>query len=317
MRVRITPFLNAALATSAFLLTPVFAEPVAVPFDFSRGVIGLDATIGDRPVYALLDTGVDPSAVDIHRAETLGLKIDRSDSGEISGVGDAQSVRAVSATLDGLVIGSRGFGAFDALASDLSALSNVYGRPIDAILGYSFLKDTLVLVDYPNRKVVLLDQPGDVRLITRSCRQHWYLALQTFGDDNWPIIPQFHFGSAVGPASLDTGSNGGIALFPRAFRVPGLRAALVENGEVEHSGFRGVEKSKTYVLHEAVGFGPFTLPAGSVVKLMKATGASDRRVANVGNELFAALNLKILFDYAGKKIRFYGNCGASPLGTSK
>jgi len=295
------------LAAGAAALTPVVAEPLTVPFDFSRGVIGLDATIGDQPVYVMLDTGVDPSAVDIHRAEALGLKIDRTDSGEVSGFGDAQSVRAVSATVDGLAVGSRRFGSVDALASDLSSLSHVYGRPIDLILGYSFLKETPVLIDYPGRKVVLLDQPGEVRPIVRSCRQHWNLALQTFGD-NWPIIPHFRFGSSVGPVSLDTGSNGGIALFARGLRLPGVRAALVEQGEVEHSGFRGTEKSKAYVLKEGVGFGPFDLPAGLVVKLTKAD-ASDRRVANVGNEVFAAMNLKILLDYPGKKIRFYGNCG--------
>jgi hypothetical protein len=58
-----------------------------------------------------------------------------------------------------------------------------------------------------------------------------------------------------------------------------------------------------------VGFGPFTLPAGQVVKLTKAADANDRRVANVGNALFAAMNLKILLDYPAKMIRFYGDCG--------
>jgi hypothetical protein len=299
-------FLTGTLAAS--LMTSVVAEPLSVPFDFSRGVIGIDATIGAQPVFIMLDTGVDPSAVDIHRAEALGLKIDRSDSGEVSGVGDAQSVRAFPATFDGLAIGSRRFGSVDALASDLSSLSTVYGRPIDAILGYSFLKDALVLIDYPNRRVVLLDEPGELQPLIGGCRHRWNLALQTFGD-NWPIIPRFRFGSSAGPVSLDTGSNGGISLFARGLRLRGVHAALVEQGEVEHSGFRGTEKSKTYVLKEDVGFGPFRLPAGLVVKLAKAADASDRRAANVGNELFAAMNLKIFLDYPAKKIRFYGDCG--------
>ena len=177
------------------------------------------------------------------------------------------------------------------------------------MLGYSFRKDKKVLIDYPNRRVVLPDRLSDAAATIRSCRQHWSLALQALNDDNWPIIPNFRFGSSAGPVTLDTGSNGGIGLFERAFGLRGLRPALVESGDVEHAGFRGNEKSKTYVLNESVGFGPFRLPAGQVVTLTKSSSATDKRVANIGNQLFAATNLKIILNYAAKQLLFYGNCG--------
>jgi hypothetical protein len=47
------------------------------------------------------------------------------------------------------------------------------------------------------------------------------------------------------------------------------------------------------VLNESVGFGPFSLPAGQVVKITKASSSTDKRVANIGIQLFAAMNLKI------------------------
>jgi hypothetical protein len=297
------------LALCAFSFTKVVADALSVPFDFSRGVIGLDATIGGQPVYTMLDTGVDPSVIDSQFAEAHGLKI-RGAGGEGSGFGDAKSAPAFPTIIDSLTIATRAFGPVDALTSDLNSLSNTYGRRLDAVLGYSFLKDTIALIDYPNRKLVLVDRREDATPTIANCRKHWNLALQTLSDDNWPIIPHFRFGASVGPVSLDTGSNGGIGLFPRALRLAGLRPALAAAGDVEHSGFRGKEKSKAYVLKESVGFGPFTLPAGQVVKLTKAAGASDRRVANVGNALFAAMNLKILLDYPGKSIRFYGDCGS-------
>jgi hypothetical protein len=301
--------LAGAVFTSAVISTPLVAAPLSVPFDFSRGAIGLDATISGQRVYVMLDTGVDPSVIDTNRAEALGLKVDRGVSGEVSGFGDARSASVFPATIGGLAIGSRDFGPVDALASDLSAMSAAYGRKLDAVLGYSFLKDKIVLIDYPNRKVVLLDRLADARPTIRSCGQHWSLALQTLSDDNWPIIPNFRFGSSVGPVTLDTGSNGGIGLFERALDLPGMRPALVESGDVEHAGFRGNEKSKTYVLNESVGFGPFRLPAGQVVTLTKASSATDKRVANIGNQLFAVMNLKIMLNYAAKQLQFYGNCG--------
>jgi Aspartyl protease len=49
--------------------------------DFSQSEIGIDATVNGEPLYIMLDTGVDPSVVDLHRAEGLHLKIDRNPGG--------------------------------------------------------------------------------------------------------------------------------------------------------------------------------------------------------------------------------------------
>jgi hypothetical protein len=41
----------------------VFGQALRVPFDFSRSLIGIEATVNGEPLYVLLDTGVDPSAI--------------------------------------------------------------------------------------------------------------------------------------------------------------------------------------------------------------------------------------------------------------
>jgi Aspartyl protease len=304
MNAQIAAFFAFALFTSM----AVVAAPPSVPFDFSRGVIALDARIGAQPVTIMLDTGVYPSVIDINRAETLGLKIDRAAGGEASGVGDAKSAVAFPTTIIGLSIASRNFGPIDAATSNLSVVSQAYGRQLDAILGYSFLKRQMVLIDYRNKTVLLLNRVTEATPTIRSCRRHLNLPFQTLTDDNWPIIPKFRFGTVSGPVTIDTGSNGGIGLFERALALPGLRPSLIEIGEEEHAGFRGTEKSKAYTLNESVGFGPFTLPPGQAVKVGK-TSATDQRVANIGNRLFAAMNLKVLLNYPAKQLRFYGNCG--------
>ena len=52
----------------------VFAQTPRVPFDFSQSEIAIDATVNGEPLYLLLDTGVDPSSIDLQRAEALHLK---------------------------------------------------------------------------------------------------------------------------------------------------------------------------------------------------------------------------------------------------
>ena len=135
--------------------------------------------------------------------------------------------------------------------------------------------------------------------------------MQFLDHDNTPIIPNFRFGSASGPITLDTGSNGGISLFDHAFESPEVKAALSEQGETEHAGARGVAKSKTYSFNAPVGFGPFSLPAGQGVVRLKAESPDDKRFANIGNRLFADMKLTILLNYRAKTLTFYESCPAS------
>ena len=41
------------------------AQTLRFPFDFSQSEIAIDATVNGQPVYILLYTGVDPSAIDL------------------------------------------------------------------------------------------------------------------------------------------------------------------------------------------------------------------------------------------------------------
>lgn len=282
--------------------------PLTVPFDFSRHAIGLDVTVKGQPLYMILDTGVDPSAIDIKRAEALGLPMQRNAGGEASGEGDAASAQVYPGTIEALAIGGRGFGSVDTLAMDMSALSARYGRPLDGVLGYSFLSGRIVLIDYPHGTLSILDAAADAVPLVRSCHKRFSIAMHSFGDDTIPVIPEFRFGAAAAPITLDTGSSGGISLYAGAFDLPGVRAAYVETGETGVTGARGNTMTKTGTLNLAVGFGPFTLPAGQPVTLAKIPGAADTHLANIGNRLFAAMRLKMLLDYKAKQMTFYGDC---------
>jgi len=284
------------------------AAPLTVPFDFSRTAIGLDVSVKGTPLHMILDTGVDPSVIDEALAGTLGLKIDRAAGGEASGEGDAKHAMVYPTSVDGFTIAGRAFAPFDALTTDMSTLSQHYGRRLDGVIGYSFLNGKIVLIDYAKSTLGILDAPGDAAPVVSRCARHWSIALQTLADDNIPIIPDFRFGSAKAPISLDTGSNGGISLFPKALELSGLHGALVEKGKTTYAGARGEASTNTYVLREPVGFGPFTLSPGQLVTLRPMQDAGNSRAANIGNKLFAAMKLKLLLDYKSRAVTFYGAC---------
>ncbi len=292
----------------AALAAAATAAPLTVPFDYSRAALGLDVTVKGTPLYMILDTGVDPSVIDIARAEALRLPIQRAAGGEASGEGDAKTAQAYPATITGLSIAGRDFSAVDARATDMGALSARYGRPLDGVLGYSFLADKIVLIDYPRSTVSLLDAPSDAWPMLRGCHTHYVLPLRSYDGDTIPIIADFRLGAARTPISLDTGSNGGIALYQGALALPGVRAALTEKGETGLTGARGDSTSKIYALDAEVGFGPFSLPPGQIVTVRRAPGSADTRLANIGNKLFAAMKLKMLLNYPANTMVFYGDC---------
>ncbi len=277
--------------------------PLTLPFDFSHQAIGLQVSLNGTPLFALLDTGVDPSVIDIARAKALGLKVQTGDGGKGAGFGEGAAPTVFPTRIVGLAAGGRKMRAFDALATDLSALSQGFGRPVDAILGASFLADKAVLIDYVASTVTIL-RGGGVRLAP-NCRLRWSTPMYTI--DRFPMIPAFRFGEVSGPASLDTGSNGGVGLFQSALALPGLKAHLAPRGETVRHGFRGVSHAKLYAFGAPIGLGPFSLPAGQSVVLRPEAG-SRRRVANIGNAVFAAMGLRLLMDYPDRRIAAFGAC---------
>ncbi|PZU66737.1 hypothetical protein [Sphingobium sp.] len=174
------------------------------------------------------------------------------------------------------------------------------------MLGYSFLADKIVLIDYPARRLAILLRAGDARPLTHSCRTHWTVPLRTV--DSFPVIPGFRFGGAHARVSLDTGSTGSIGLFKSALDLPGVRGNLHEAGTITRTGARGEAKSTSYRFDAPVGFGPFALPAGVFVSTYGDDGSKDTRVANVGNTLLATMKLRLLLDYRDKTMGFYGDC---------
>lgn len=49
--------------------------------------------------------------------------------------------------------------------------------------------------------------------------------------------------------------------------------------------------------------------AGQIVTVRMVKGMRETRAANIGNQLFAAMELKMLLDYRGKQVTFFGDCG--------
>lgn len=295
-----------AAAITPMLLTGSIAHPLSFSFDFSRSAILLDAAIRGTPLHVFLDTGVSPSVIDMARAKALGLKIDAV-GGEASGDGNAKHAIVYPTSIDDLSIGGHDFGRIDALTLDMKDINRVYGRPVDGILGYSFLVGKITLIDYPAHRITIFDNEAEAAQRLAQCRKVWRTPLRSFRDDHIPVV-ELGIGSARLPLSIDTGSNGGIELYQRALDKRPVKSALVESGAATSTGGRGAYTVKVLQLNAPIRLGPFTLPAGQTVTLSDKDGSAKTRLANAGNKLFASMQLKLVLDYREHQLGFFGDC---------
>ncbi|MHB8446724.1 MAG: retropepsin-like aspartic protease [Gammaproteobacteria bacterium] len=297
-----------ALVAALVYCTVVQAATQTVPFDFSHRELGLNVSVNGKPLYVLLDTGVDPSVIDLGRAKALGLPVQYGQGGEGSGEGNGQA-HVFPATIKALSIDGHAWGDVDALAMDMAELSKSYGKALDGVLGYSFLVDKTIVIDYPASTVALYTGSHPVDAAMKHCKLHYATPLGfANADDRIPVLPDFRFGDAKARISLDTGSSRGISLFPAGLDLMGVRDAIVHTGKVNGVGARGGFTGDRGQLQLSVGVGDFTHVAGSEVTLMPDQ-SKPGIAANLGNPIFADMQVKLVIDYPGKKLAIYGDCG--------
>ena len=152
----------------------------------------------------LLDTGVDPSVVDFATAKELKLPIDTLQSGNAEGRGNDKVVVFPTAIED-LNINSKSYGTVEALTLDLKKLETPLGKKLHGVLGYSFLKDKIIRINYDDRILQLIDSKQHLEEIISE--NAFVTEFINDGDDMIPILNNFKVNGEYFIASLDTGSS--------------------------------------------------------------------------------------------------------------
>jgi predicted aspartyl protease len=273
--------------------------PVEVPFEFVANQIVVEVRIaGKGPYSMLLDTDTDPSAIDLATARELGLS---QDSKAFPATGGGTDTNVVHLTrLPTVELGSVVAKEVLAGAIDLSKLSAKLGKPIQGVLGYSFLKDRIIQIDYPETKIRFYNEspfpgiqygPNTVNTIAMAFRY----------DDGVLIDSVFINGQKL-KATLDTGSSGTFALTPEAVATLGMEEQA-QNGEGEKSvGYNGEYESKSGLL-KSVRIGRLSVESMPAAFWLPGTGHDKKKYqVNIGNGFFK--DFIMTFDFHGKMVVF-------------
>lgn len=301
MKVRFTCTLKLFLLTIVCCLSS-FAQTkenqaVEVPFDFYRNEIVVQVKInGKGSLNMMLDTGTDPSAIDLNAAKEIGLKLNSIGR---QGAGGGKSVNLTYATELPLVeIGSFKTKNVEALAIDLSKLSERLAKPIHGILGHSLLSGRIVQIDYPKR-VVRFYQKSPFSKTTNQSNNSKFTTLSFRYDDNILIDGVFVNGKKM-TANFDTGSDETFKLTPDAVSVLGLSDEVGKAEVSESVGYNGTVENRKGKLKN-ITVGGISVDAPTVLFFGKGVGRDNEPWAiNIGNAFLK--DFVVTIDYRSKTI---------------
>jgi predicted aspartyl protease len=293
MRVLIFCLLLTIASLGCFAQSKSNDQPIEIPFDFHKNEIILQVTVnGKGPFNMMLDTGTDPSAIDLATARDLGLKL-RPIGKEISG-GGANSNLGYYTELPLVEAGAFAAKNVDAVALDLSKMSERLGKPLHGVLGHSLLNGHIVQINYPNRVVRFLARLNTERVNTskRTVMSFRYV-------DN-VLIDDVSVNGKKMVANLDTGSSGAFSLTPTAVSYLGLDEEVSRAPVTTDVGYNGASENRQGKVRN-VTIGGISIADPAVIFFGKGTGRDKKPWGiNIGNVFLKDFVLTI--DYRKKLI---------------
>jgi hypothetical protein len=169
------------------------------------------------------------------------------------------------------------------------------------VLGYSFLKDRIVQIDYPNSKLRFYAESPYPKvemgpnMVNRAAFPFRY-------DDGELMIDAVFVNNQKLRATLDTGSSGTFSLTPETVTLLGLDEQATEGKAGDSVGYNGKFEDRSGVL-KSVRLGRFSLESAPATFWLPNTGHDKKKFQlNIGNGFFQDYVLTI--DFRGKVVVF-------------
>ncbi|WP_438479595.1 aspartyl protease family protein [Oleiharenicola lentus] len=243
-----------------------------------------------RTYRFLVDTGSSTSLVSPEIAKKFGMKPRKGELAAKIRVRSAagQDIELESVLLRRVRLGDSTFNRVAAVIFDCSEVSNHLGVTIDGILGFPLFRDSLLTLDYPNKRLILAPYPAAFAPLPKQTARVSTIA---FNDEqNRPMIP-LQMGNESFMALIDSGSDGSLNLNP-----VGLHPQFANGPRVGTliSSLRGNQRQLTGRLNQTVLIGTHAVDQ-PIVDLTE-------QLSSIGGEFLR--HFAVTFDQRRRQVTF-------------
>jgi hypothetical protein len=134
-------------------------KDVVIPFELANKNIFVQVTVGrSRPLWFVLDTGDKYACIDLSIAKSLGLEL--GDQVPVGGGGKDTVMASLLRSGSFSIIGLEGFSQPLFIAVPFEKLSKASGREFAGILGFDFISQFVVEIDYLRKTITLHNKEG-------------------------------------------------------------------------------------------------------------------------------------------------------------
>lgn len=140
-----------------------------IPFELSNNFILLQVQVNDsRPLWFIFDTGASSSIINARLVKELKLQTKGNIGGSASGKAiEAKLISGVALSVPGVKVFNQPMASLP-----IDDLAPLVGRPIGGIIGYDFIREFLVEIDYAAKIINLYSPTSFKRSVHRCTSSH-------------------------------------------------------------------------------------------------------------------------------------------------
>lgn len=267
-----------------------------VEFQYIKNQLVIPVFIeGKGPYKMLLDTGVDPSVIDLGLTKYLGMHVDSTNFGKAEGRG-TDVIKVYPVKINELSISDKNNYGIDALAMNLGHLGEPLGVNLNGILGYSFLKDKIFKIDYQKHLLEFYNSRSELEASFKG--EKYIIHFFYDGEDRIPLINKLLVNGLEFTGSVDTGSSLNIQIYDHFLDTYKINIDSTKVSRI--IGARGNKKTFRSNI-ESFKIGGFVF-SNQEVTISSIKNEDQLRSGNIGNRFLQ--NFYVGFDYTNNELIF-------------
>jgi predicted aspartyl protease len=265
-----------------------------IPLEIDNNIILMRVRVNNStPLKFIFDTGASHSVINSQRAAELGLKTQGQASGNATG-GTVQGsfVKGVSLSVPGAEVSNQ-------LIASLP-LPTIPGFEFDGTIGYDFINQFVVEIDYQN-KIMNLYSPRTYAYSGRGEVIPLLLAGRRTPLAHTKIILEGRATPVDAKLEVDTGADGTFVINSPFVKKQRLLTAILKTTQDSAVGAGG-EQKRLIGRVKAVQLGRLVIdnPPVGLSQDTEGAGASEENDGIIGGEIFR--RFKVILDYSRKRM---------------